>query len=180
MTGLSLSYFSATCWGGGRRKLDERLHFRPSGVGSSVGRQRRQLCRPEAGSAARRRLLPPATNAGERHRQEPSRTGLRLSQSCFPPRPRATIMREAGVEPARLSALEPKSSASASFATLAECSKHELPKSATADVGSQSVIDPAGCVVPRASGRDCRFPSQPAVARSRATARAACLLGDRS
>ena len=56
-----------TCWGVGRLKPDERLHFRPSGVGSSAGRSRRKLCRPEAGSAARRRLLPPATNAGERH-----------------------------------------------------------------------------------------------------------------
>ena len=54
--------------GVGRLKLDKRLHFRPSGVGSSAGRQRRKRCRPEAGSAARRRLLPPATNAGERHR----------------------------------------------------------------------------------------------------------------
>ena len=43
-------------------------------------------------------------------------------------------MREAGVEPARLAALEPKSSASASFATLAE------------PIVCQSTVDPRAAV----------------------------------
>jgi len=64
--------------------------------GSSAGRQRRKLCRPEAGSAARGRLLPPATNAGERQMRGPTekadrlkpvllsrgRTGLEQASAC--------------------------------------------------------------------------------------------------
>ena len=41
----------ATCWGGGRRKLDERMHFRPSEVGSSAGRQRRKCIAKETSAA---------------------------------------------------------------------------------------------------------------------------------
>ena len=107
------------------RPEDENLFEADSGVESEAEVCRQPAgCRGEARRADHSRGIqarPPG--AVRRGRRGPPSAGcrreMRWAAAPARSRPGRISMREAGVEPARLAALEPKSSASASFATLA-------------------------------------------------------------